>query len=220
MTVTPVVCLITDRRRLGSDDGRLLVLVAQAARSGVDLIQVRERDLDGGALLRLVRACVEAVRGTRTRVLVNDRIDVALSAGAHGVHLRGDSMPAARARRVVPPGFLIGRSVHSVDEAGAAARDGGLDYLLFGTVLATASKPGRAAAGIESLASVVAATALPVLAVGGVGPDTAGAVGTTGAAGFAAIGLFTEADSPEAVARAVTGTRSAFAAGAARGRRV
>ena len=68
-------------------------------------------------LTRLVERCVEAVRGTRARVLVNDRVDVALAAGAHGVHLRGDSMPAARARIVAPPAFLVGRSVHSPEEA-------------------------------------------------------------------------------------------------------
>jgi thiamine-phosphate pyrophosphorylase len=223
VTVGPVVCVITDRRRAGGSAGdpftRLVDQVTRAAQAGVDLIQVRERDLDGGALLRLVRACLSAVHGTRTRVLVNDRVDVALAAGAHGVHLRGPSMPATRVRRIVPPGFLIGRSVHAVDEAEAVTREGGLDYLLFGTVLATASKPGRAPAGIEALARVVTATALPVLAVGGIGPDTACAVGATGAAGFAAIGLFAEADSPEAVVRVVTGTRAAFASGAARGRR-
>ncbi len=221
--MTPVVCFITDRHRCDDRTGdplaRLVAQVTQAAHADVDLIQVRERDLDGGVLLRLVLACLEAVRGTRARVLVNDRVDVALAAGAHGAHLRAGSMPASRVRRIVPPGFLIGRSVHAVDEAEVVARDGGLDYLLFGTVLATASKPGRAPAGIDALARVVTATALPVLAVGGVGPDTADAVGTTGAAGFAAIGLFAEADSPQAVERAVTGTRAAFASGAARGRR-
>ena len=78
---------------------------------------------------------VEAVRGTRARVLVNDRFDVALAAGAHGVHLRGDSLPAVRARRMAPPAFIIGRSVRSRDEAMRAEDGGGLDYLVFGTVL-------------------------------------------------------------------------------------
>lgn len=217
--MTPVVCLVTDRRRIRLTDDGLAAMVERAARAGVELVQVRERDLDGGPLLRLVRLCLDAVHGTRTRVLVNERVDVALAAGAHGVHLRGESMPAARVRRMVPPGFLIGRSVHTVGEAEDVARAGGLDYLLFGTVLATASKPGRAPAGIDTLARVVSATALPVLAVGGVGPDTAGAVGSSGAAGFAAIGLFSEADSPGAIEGVVTRTRAAFEAGAARGRR-
>ncbi len=223
MAVTPVVCLITDRRRAAAAGGdphaAILAQAARAAQAGIDLIQVRERDLDGGALLQLVRGCLEAVRGSRTRVLVNDRVDVALAAGAHGVHLRGESMAASRVRRITPPGFLIGRSVHFLDEVAAATADGGLDYLLFGTVMPTGSKPGRAPAGPEALATVVAATTLPVLAVGGIGPDTAERVGATGAAGFAAIGLFAGMGEADGWARTVARTREAFAAGAALGRR-
>jgi thiamine-phosphate pyrophosphorylase len=187
--VTPVVCLITDRARVGGADG-VVERVRWAAGAGVHLVQVRERDLDGGPLTALVRRCVEAVAGSGARVLVNDRLDVALAAGAHGVHLRADSMPARAVRTRCPPGFLIGRSVHARDEAIAAAAAGGLDYLLFGTVFPTASKPGRGATGVSALADVVAATAVPVLAVGGVTPDNVGEVAAAGAAGFAAIGMF------------------------------
>jgi thiamine-phosphate pyrophosphorylase len=162
----------------------------------VDLVQVRERDLDGGPLTSLVRRCVDAVRGSRARVLVNDRVDVALAAGAHGVHLRADSVPAARVRAICPPGFLLGRSVHARDEAIAAAAAGGLDYLLFGTVFATPSKPGRAPAGLAVLADVASAVTIPVLAVGGVTPDTVEQVVRAGAAGFAAIGMFAAAQKP------------------------
>ena len=186
-----VLCLITDRGRFGAGWERASVeRVRAAARDGVDLVQVRERDLDGGPLASFVRACVDAVRGTRTRVLVNDRLDVALVAGAHGVHLRGDSMPAPRARRIAPPGFLIGRSVHSVEEAERAAAGGGLDYVMFGTVFPTASKPGREPAGLDALAAVAAATPLPVLAVGGITADRIGRVVGAGAAGAAGISMF------------------------------
>lgn len=184
--MTPVLCLVTDGR-WRSGDGELVQRIAAAARAGVHLIQVRERDLDGGPLLDLVRQCVEAVRHTRARVIVNERLDVALAAGAHGVHLRGDSMPAARVRPIVPAGFLIGRSIHSVEEAQAASR---VDYLVFGTVFETASKAGRTPAGVTALASAVAVTSVPVLAVGGVTVQNARAVAATGAAGVAAIGLF------------------------------
>ena len=102
----------------------------------------------------MVRA-VAAVRGTRARILVNDRPDVALAAGAHGVHLRGDSAPARRVRAAVPPSFLIGRSVHSLDEIAQVSDEGSVDYLLFGTVFATASKPDRPASGIAGLAEAV-----------------------------------------------------------------
>jgi thiamine-phosphate pyrophosphorylase len=192
--VTPVVCLITDRSRGGED--ATVERVRWAAGTGVHLVQVRERDLDGGPLTALVRRCVDAVRGSRARVLVNDRVDVALAAGAHGVHLRADSMPAARVRAICPQGFLVGRSVHARDEAIAAAAAGGLDYLLFGTVFATTSKPGRAPAGLDALAEVASAVTIPVLAVGGVTPDTVNEVVLAGAAGFAAIGMFAAAPRP------------------------
>ena len=193
-----VTCMITDRARLAdqSDAGRLSAVVARvaiAARAGIHLVQVRERDLEGGALLELVRRCVEAVRGTSTRVLVNDRLDVALAAGAHGVHLRGDSMPAHRVRAMASSGFLVGRSVHAPEEATQADAGGGLDYLIFGPVFSTASKPGMAPAGLDMLAAVAAATALPVLAVGGVTPAAAPLVAAAGAAGWAAIGVFAAA---------------------------
>jgi thiamine-phosphate diphosphorylase len=194
--VTPVVCLITDRARGGGGADAVVARAAWAARAGVHLIQVRERDLDGGPLTTLVRQCVDAVRGTRARVLVNDRVDVALAAGAHGVHLRADSMPAPRVRALCPPGFVVGRSVHTRDEAVAAAAGGGLDYLLFGTVFATASKPGRVPAGLSALADVALAVSLPVLAVGGITPDKVDEVVGAGAAGFAAIGMFAAAPRP------------------------
>jgi thiamine-phosphate diphosphorylase len=189
--VDPVLCLITDRRRDGASWERALVeRVAAAAREGVHLVQIRERDLEGGPLTRLVSACLDAVRGTRTRILVNDRLDVALAAHAHGVHLRGDSFSAVRARGSAPAPFLLGRSVHSLADAVAATRDGGLDYLIFGTVFDTASKPGRPPAGLDGLAAVARATPLPVLAIGGITRGRIDDVMAAGASGVAAIGMF------------------------------
>ena len=185
--------MITDRRRFAAEDA-LVKRVAAVAAAGVNLVQVREQDMEARDLSRLVARCVTAVRNTRTRILVNDRLDVALTSGAHGVHLRGDSMPASRARALAPIGFLIGRSVHSVAEAVTAHAEGGLDYLLFGAVFATASKPGQPPAGVQALADVVGATPLPVLAVGGISSDTAPQLDGAGCAGFAAIGWFADGD--------------------------
>jgi thiamine-phosphate pyrophosphorylase len=186
--------MITDRRRFGAGwEEALVAHVAAAARAGVHLIQVRERDLDARPLARLVERCVHAVRGTRARILVNDRVDVALAAGAHGVHLRGDSMPAARVRAIAGPPLLVGRSIRTPEEAMRAEREGGLDYLLFGTVFETGSKPGMPGAGAGRLAEAAAATRLPVLAVGGMTPAALPAVAAAGAAGVAAIGLFADA---------------------------
>jgi thiamine-phosphate diphosphorylase len=209
--VTPVICLITDRGRDAAGADVTVERVAWAARAGVHLVQVRERDLDGRPLTALVRRCVAAVRGSGARVLVNDRVDVALAAGAHGVHLRADSMPAARVRTICPPGFVVGRSVHGRDEAVEAAAAGGLDYLLFGTVFPTGSKPGQAAAGPAALAGVAMAVDVPVLAVGGVSPDNLGAVAAAGAAGFAAIRMFAASSEAE-LAHTVAAATAAFTA--------
>jgi thiamine-phosphate pyrophosphorylase len=184
--------MVTDRRKLGEGwEEALVARVAAAARAGVNLIQVRERDLDTRSLAYLVERCVSVVRGTSARVLVNDRLDVALAAGAHGVHLRGESPPASRVASIAPSGFLIGRSVHAREEALAAETDGGLHFLVFGPVFETRSKPGGKPAGLSRLAGVVAVTSLPVLAIGGMCAETAERVAAAGAMGFAAIDCFT-----------------------------
>jgi thiamine-phosphate diphosphorylase len=205
-----MICLVTDRRRLsaGSDAiERLVTLVGAAARAGVDLIHVRERDLEARELARLVRRCVKAAEGTGAKVVVNDRADVALAAGAGGVHLRSDSIPAGAVRSLLPAGASVGRSVHSADEASTISRDGAVDYLVFGALFQTPSKPpGHALAPLDELAAACrravapvrlkADTAygakgrVPVLAIGGMTAERASIVARAGAAGIAGIGLF------------------------------
>ena len=189
----PVACMISPTFDAGSASIQQWVSQArEAARAGLELVQVRQPGLDGGELLTIVRECVQAVASYTTRVIVNDRLDVALMASAHGVHLRGDSFAARRARRLTPPGFLIGRSVHTAPEAREVTAAGGLDYLMFGTTFPTTSKPGRVAAGVEQLAAVAASVSLPVLAVGGITLDRIPAVAASGAAGVAAINMFAD----------------------------
>jgi thiamine-phosphate pyrophosphorylase len=195
-------CLVTDRHRVTGagasvDDARRLLLaqLEGAVEGGVDLIQVRERDLDAANLAALVRDVVLLARGTRTRVVVNDRLDVALACGAGGVHLRGESIPALHARRIAPPGFLIGRSVHAVDEVPAAE---GCDYLIAGTVFPSRSKErGAPLLGLDGLHAIVRASRVPVLAIGGVTPDRFEEIAAAGAAGVAGIGLFLPFDRPK-----------------------
>jgi len=194
-----MLCLVTDRLRLAGRLGcdpsqalaRLPELIAAAAAARIDMVQIRERDLEAADLVRLVRASLDAVAGSSTRVVVNDRLDVALAAGAGGVHLRSDSLPIERAKQLAPPGFLIGRSVHSADEA-AAAGVAGASYLIFGTVFPSRSKPEDAPlAGVEQLAEAVRrSNGTPVLAIGGMTTSRAAAVAATGAAGLAGIDLF------------------------------
>ena len=188
-------CLVTDRRRLCPEADSLPAALAcvveqarRAAAAGVDLIQIRERDLEAAALAALVAEVVAVTRGSVTRVVVNDRIDVALAAGADGVHLRGDSVPVEAARRLLAAPRLVGRSVHGIEEARSAS---GADYLIAGTVFSSASKPGAAELlGLDGLRAIVRATPIPVLAIGGITADRIADVLATGAAGIAAIGLF------------------------------
>ena len=211
-----MICMVTDRRRLSSGDAamdRLVELVAAAGRAGIDLVQIRERDLDARPLAALVERCVAAVAGTCTQVVVNDRADVAIAAGAAGVHLRGDSIPASVVRRLMPEA-LIGRSVHGADEAAAAAA-AGVGYLIFGTLHETASKPaGHRVATIEELrATCRAAAGIPVLAIGGMTIERAAAAARAGAAGVAGIGLFVPAAGETAdrhVQMVAAGLRQAF----------
>ena len=224
LTSTPVICLVTDRRVLadavpGEDDAaleRLLEIVGHCADAGIDLVQIRETRLSDHRLVELVRRAVERVRGTRARVLVNDRADVAVAAGAHGVHLKDDGRSAARVRALGPPRWIIGRSVHGLDGALRADRSDPVDYLLAGTVFATPSKPGRAPLGLEALHAIAGAVACPVLAIGGVGVAEAGVLASTGAAGLAGIRLFRADTTPPGAVRIATrvqALREAFARG-------
>jgi thiamine-phosphate pyrophosphorylase len=196
-----MICLVSDRRRLCADDTAgaqracLAVQIRHAVDAGVDLVQVRESDLDAGVLAAVVSELLTIAKGTPTRIIVNDRIDVALACGADGVHLRGDSIPARAARQIAPAGFLIGRSVHRVEEAVAA---GDVDYLVAGTVFPSASKgAGAPLIGLDGLAAITKAVDRPVLAIGGISDDRIDAVASAGAAGIAAIGLFiATGDSP------------------------
>jgi thiamine-phosphate pyrophosphorylase len=180
-----------------------LTQLQYAIRAGVDILQVRERDLDAAALVALVAEAVALSRGTRSRVVVNDRVDVALAAGADGVHLRGDSIPPAEVRAMTPSGFIIGRSVHGLAEAEAVA--GFVDYITAGTVWPTPSKPpGAAAIGPEGLGAIAHGVDVPVVAIGGVDVERMGQLAAAGAAGAAAIGLFMRgAGGPPASCRAM-----------------
>jgi thiamine-phosphate diphosphorylase len=180
--------LVTDRRRFGLSAA---ALVDRAARADVDLIQVREPDLSDADLLALVRAMIRATAPLRTKVLVNDRPDVAVAAGAAGVHLRSDSASAARVRTMVPAGFVLGRSVHSLRDVDAALAGGGYDYLLFGTVFPSAGKPpDHPVAGLDGLAAACSRSPIPVIAIGGIDAARLADIATAGAAGFAGIGMF------------------------------
>jgi thiamine-phosphate pyrophosphorylase len=167
----------------------LIEKIRTAVAAGVDWVQIREKDLQARDLLALVR---DAVTAGSTRVIVNDRIDVALAAGAAGVHL---SHASVAAREVVqwcragnaPADFLVGVSCHSLEGA-KQAEDDGANYTYFGPIYETPSKiPFGAPHGIDELAAVCKAVKIPVIAIGGIDESNAAECLRAGAAGIAAI---------------------------------
>jgi thiamine-phosphate diphosphorylase len=182
----PIICLVTG----GGTPRALVHLIREAAIAGVDLIQIREPSFDDHTLFTLTCEAIEATRQTTARVVVNDRLDIALAANASGVHLRGESFSATRVRPIAPAGFLVGRSVHDVDQAVAAAA-AGCDYLIFGTIFPSRNKrPGHPVAGLDQLREIAGAVQVPVLAIGGISAENAVDAVTAGAAGVAGIDLF------------------------------
>jgi thiamine-phosphate diphosphorylase len=169
---------VTDRTQ--SD---VLSAAARAVRDGVDMIQVREKTLPAIELLNLASQIRKLAAGTKTRVLVNDRLDVALAANVDGVHLPATGMPPDRVRPFVK---LLGVSTHTVVEA-VAAEKAGADFIVFGPIFDT---PGKNSVGLEALREVVAAVRIPTLGIGGITPVTAEDVLATGAAGIAGIRMF------------------------------
>ena len=178
--------------------------IEAAAAGGVDWIQIREKDLSGRDCALLTREALQvaaklhASDAARTRIVVNDRLDVALSENAGGVHLGEKSLPVAEAKRLVaqrgePNDFVVGVSCHSLEATRSAERDGA-DYLFFGPVFATPSKAAFGAPqGLERLATVCREATIPVLAIGGITFENASACLAAGAAGIAAIRLFQDA---------------------------
>jgi len=171
-------CYVTDRRH-----GDLLSHVNAAIRDGVDMIQVREKDLEARALYDLVCRIRDAAAGTSTRILVNDRLDVALAANVDGVHLPGNGLPAARVRPLVR---VLGRSTHTLEEALQAEQEGA-DFVIFGPVFET---PGKTPVGLEAIRKVATAVEIPVLAIGGITLENTSLVIEAGASGIAAIRMF------------------------------
>jgi len=174
---------ITDRKQAG---GVVALLDCIARNAGVDWIQIREKDLPARELSDLVWRAL-AVAGS-SKVLVNSRVDVALACGAHGVHLPAGSIAPREWRRIVPAGFLIGVSCHTLDELRAAE---GADFAVYGPVFRPLSKEDpRPPLGLEGLREGCRAARVPVLALGGLTWQNAAECVAAGAAGVAGITLF------------------------------
>ena len=211
-TAIMLLYYITDRTQLADHEparrAQLLARIAEAARCGVDYIQLREKDLAARQLESLAREALRAVRdnSARTRLLINSRTDVALAVGADGVHLRSDDVSASETRALLAraglPQMLLTVSCHTSTEV-VRAEAGGANFGVFGPVF---EKPGGESitAGLDALRKVCDRTALtvkrmPVLALGGVTTENAAHCVKAGAAGVAGIRLFQQGDSAEVV---------------------
>lgn len=194
---------ITNRKQFPGDESRrrdrLLAKIADAARAGVDYIQLREKDLPARELESLARDAVQIVRETRnvsreTRLLINSRSDVAIAAGADGVHLPSDDISPSDARTLwsspLARNVVIAVSCHSAEEVGEAEEQGA-DFAVFGPIFEKVGTPRKV--GLEALRAACRGRT-PVLAIGGVTLANAGACLEAGATGIAAIRLFQEND--------------------------
>jgi thiamine-phosphate pyrophosphorylase len=197
----PIVCYVTQGISLNSaDPGRsVLEKIRAAVAARVDWVQIREKDLPAQKLLALVRAAVGVASDgdSNVRVIVNDRLDVAIAAGAAGVHLGSESLPAGKIVRWcragnAPPEFLVGVSGHTFENV-REAEDAGASYAFFGPVFDTpAKRPFGPPQGIARLAKVCRGAKIPVIAIGGVNEENGEECMRAGAAGIAAIRLFQE----------------------------
>jgi len=202
------VSTLADRLRLivitdpSCGEGREIIDVVRAAlRGGAPSIQLRGKAQPAREQVELARALLAETRPAGALLFVNDRLDVALAAGADGVHLGQDDLPVDAARRIVPGGFLVGISAETPELALAAER-GGADYVGVGPVFATGSKADAGdAVGCERIAEVAAAVRIPVVAIGGIDAANADAVARAGAAGVAVISAVMRAADPERATR-------------------
>lgn len=196
--------LITDRRL--APDGDLPALLARALSDppGPLAVQLREKDLPARDLLALAREVLQVTRRAGALLLVNDRLDVALAAGADGVHLAGHSLPPAAARGLLGPDLLLGASTHGLAEA-RAARDGGCDFATFGPVFRTPSKAAYGEpVGLDRLAAAARELSpFPLVALGGVTTENAAACRAAGAQAVSAIRAVLAASDPAAACRAL-----------------
>ena len=190
---------VTDRKQTA---GRPLVDVVRAALDGgVHAVQLREKDIEGGELHHLATQLRKITESYRARLLINDRLDVALAVDADGVHLGQTSLPVATVRRLLGPDKLIGVSTHSLAEITAAA---GADFLVFGPVYFTPSKAAYGEPqGLDRLREAVAHSSVPIFAIGGISIERISDVLTAGAYGVAMISALSAASDPAQAAREI-----------------
>ena len=196
---TPCLCLVSERRLCHSNARELEERVVRAVNGGVNMVQLREKDIPGGQLLDLADRLRKVTEGSAL-LFINERVDVAIASGADGVQLGEDGVPVEAARKVAGESLLIGRSVHSLERALVAAGMGA-DFLVVGTVFPTGSHPGAEPAGPQLLSDIAGSMSIPFAAIGGISAANVGEVIAGGASGAAVIRAILAAEDPEQAAR-------------------
>lgn len=184
---------ITDRRALPA--GVTLAQAVEAALvGGVTCLQLREKEASAGEILTLARTLLPLCRARRVPLLINDRVDIALAAGADGVHLGQDDLPLPEARALLGPDRILGATAHTVDEALRAQAEGA-DYLGVGAMFPTGTKTDTVPTSADTLKAICAAVSIPVVAIGGVNAENLPTLAGTGIAGAAVVSaIFSQSD--------------------------
>jgi thiamine-phosphate pyrophosphorylase len=206
----PLIYLITDgslnSENFSVKSGELFALIEVAVNSGIDLIQLREKQITTCQLFQLTSELIKIRRKSSTKILVNDRADVALAANADGVHLTSKSVPAKIIRQNFPQNFLVGVSTHTVEEVVQAQSDGA-DFAVFGPIFRTPNKGEPQ--GIGKLSEVVNAVKnFPIIALGGINEENFAETMTAGASGIAAIRMLNDAEKLPAIVKKINGVLS------------
>jgi len=210
-----IVCYVTDGKSLTTGDRTAAVLaqIRKAVAAGTDWVQIRERDLPALDLLSLTRRALGEAKSGTAKIILNDRVDVALAAGAAGVHLGSESLPVGDVLRWcraldAPRNWLVGASCHSLEQARQAEK-AGASYIFFGPVFETPSKrPFGPPQGVVKLAEVCRAVEIGVIAIGGINEANGVECLQAGAAGVAAIRLFQQPGAPTRLRRTIEALHS------------
>jgi thiamine-phosphate pyrophosphorylase len=206
----PMSAGLGERRRAALEQARLYLctadrpdlgeFIAAVCKAGVDIVQLRDKDLADRALLERATIARDAAHGAGALFVLNDRPDLAVACGADGVHVGQDDVPAAVARRIVGPDALVGLSTHAPEELAASAVEP-VDYVSAGPVEPTPTKPGRPGTGLDYIRLAAERSPHPFFVTGGVSPTTLPAIAAAGAIRFVVVRALTEAPDPGAVAK-------------------
>ena len=194
---SPCLCLVTNRQLIGCEE--MLGAIKESVRGGVNMVQLREKDLPGRRLADLASRLSEVI-SSQTLLIINERIDVAAITESHGVQLGEEGLSTDAARVILGRDVLVGRSVHSVEGAKVAEKEGA-DFLLAGTMFPSSTHPGEEAAGPRLVTRITSECSLPIIGIGGINESNVASVIEAGAEGVAVISGILKSSDPNLTAR-------------------